>query len=119
MDNTNTQRWEYASYEEAAAAFFAGVGGGGEAWRLRVVEVALPLPSFRGGQQHSKGGGKGQHHSGKGKGGGHHGHHWPPRALQVCAARNSHGVPLDACVRMWERWERDERAFLIPAGGFG
>ena len=152
LDNTNTQRWEYAGYEEAAAAAFAECHGG--RGRLQVVEIALPVPAFHEWSlQQRSGGGGGQHHGhghGKGKGfhgggygsgfggGGYHGQHHggygygghdrnnnhsrapppPPHALRLCADRNAHGVPLDAIVRMWGRWEPDARAFVVPAGGF-
>ena len=37
--------------------------------------------------------------------------------LRACAARNAHGVPLDAILRMFDRWEHDPSSVRIPAGG--
>ena len=36
-------------------------------------------------------------------------------AAHVAAARNQHGVPHDKVMQMWQRWEDDPDALLIPA----
>ena len=32
----------------------------------------------------------------------------------LCWERNRHGVPLSDVIRMWEHWEKDDRASLVP-----
>lgn len=36
-------------------------------------------------------------------------------AVHKAWERNCHGVPLEACMRMWDRWEVDSTALIIPA----
>ena len=100
IDNTNTTTWEYRNYLKDAAE--AGASS-------HVIELALPTQDKSQYQQHHH-----HHHHGKKKFG-------PGQEtlgiLRKLAERNAHGVPLDALVRMHERWENDPTAFKIPIAG--
>ncbi len=36
-------------------------------------------------------------------------------AVEVCAGRNAHGVALKGVLKMWQSWEKDPRAVVVPA----
>ena len=93
VDNTNTQLWEYQAYIEAAIA----VSG----TRLLIAEIELPSDSSIDEPYQAQLSSQPS-----------------SSALRVCAERNSHRVPLEVIEKMAARWEKDDRAFKIPAGGF-
>ena len=41
------------------------------------------------------------------------------RQARVFNGRNKHGVPLEAGLAMWRRFERDDRATVVDAGASG
>ena len=133
VDNTNTCYWEYEPYLQASNAAAADF--------THVVEFTLPISSSQSSQPSTKstasthhrvgGQGKGANaHQGKGAsshgwttttshgGGNNRAREQKWAVLETLAARNAHGVPLDALARMLERWEDDYHSFEIPAGGF-
>lgn len=120
VDNTNTTRWEYEPYIAAAKAAAAEF--------VHVVELTLPVP-YRSSPStqssanstssgHRNGGQSWSAHSRSRTSQNGSNHSRKERAvLEALAARNAHGVPLEALVRMLERWEDNPVAFKIPAGG--
>ena len=36
-------------------------------------------------------------------------------AMRAAAARNQHGVGLEAVTRMWKRWEHDPDSLVVPS----
>jgi hypothetical protein len=86
IDNINSERWEYANYEHLAAA--KGYAVTIQETGLRPIPIPIPIPADIVVYKY---------------------------LLQDWFKRQSHGVPLQAFLAMWWRWERDERAKPLTA----
>ena len=79
VDNANSQKWEYANYEQIAAL---------TGYEISIREVGASTPVLQSKKWH----------------------------LMQYFERQTHGISLDHFLRMWWRWEEDDRANnLSPA----